>query len=567
VWVVDWYDFIIQHNPTPSPTRGGYQAENGKGNAFINPLRDHERGRIYRIAYKNNDQRNTLTLSKSDTKGLIEALSNNNMFWRLHAQRLLVENGDKTVLPALYKLVSNGKVDEAGLNPSAIHALWTIHGLKALDGANKEALDVAVKALSHPVGGVRRAAIQVLPITVATMQAIQKAKVLDDPDGRVKLAAILALTDMKTSSEVGEALVNVALKPDNEKDNWIKYALTAAATKHQTNFSAAYFKRGATTATSNIGSASFAQRLAVLNRITAIPLQVRRGPTISPLEAPDVMNKEINIAGELQKNRDVPFDGLIVAHGDIVNGYGLFLKENKLYFQVNQGGKPFFLNSEALPSTGRVTFNASLLKEGAMALSVNNKQIGNTLATGLFTQGLKTGIRVGLEDRQGKDKVAEYPDTFRLRSTLTKAKLEVFTPGSPKSLAATAKPTVAKTIVVKVLRDVMKFDKTLITAKAGTTVKILFQNPDHMQHNLVLIKPRTTEKVGAAADKLAADPNGTKLHYVPRMPEVLAATPLVNPGGKFTLTFTIPNVPGDYPFICTFPGHWRIMKGIMRVTK
>jgi putative membrane-bound dehydrogenase-like protein len=566
VWVVDWYDFIIQHNPTPSPTRGGYQAENGKGNAYINPLRDHERGRIYRIVYKNNDQRNTLSLNKSDTKGLLNALSNNNMFWRLHAQRLLVENGDKSVLPALYKLVANGKADEAGLNPSAIHALWTMHGLKALDGMNKEAYDVAVKALSNPIGGVRRAAIQVLPATPATLQAILKAKVLDDADGRVKLAAILALTDMKSTPAVGEALVNAALNPENEKDNWLKYALTAAATKHQTNFAAAYFKRGAATAASNIGSASFAQRLAVLNRITSIPLQARRAPGTS-IEVPDVANKEINISGELQKNRDLPYEGLIVAHGDIVNGYGVFLKENKLYFQVNQGGKPYFLSSETLPATGKVTFNASLLKEGAMALSVNNKQIANTLASGLFTEGLKTGIRVGFEEKQGKDKVAEYPDTFRLRSMLAKAKLEVFTPGSPKSLAATAKPTVAKTIVVKVVRDVMKFDKTLLTAKAGTVVKIVFQNPDHMQHNLVLIKPRTTEKVGAAADKLAADPNGTKLNYVPRMPEVLAATPLVNPGANATITFTVPNVPGDYPFICTFPGHWRIMKGIMRVTK
>jgi azurin len=172
-----------------------------------------------------------------------------------------------------------------------------------------------------------------------------------------------------------------------------------------------------------------------------------------------------------------------------------------------------------------------------------------------------------MEDKQGKDKVAEYPDTFRIRAALTNAKLEAFTPGSPKSMAAAAKPAVSKVIVVKVVKDVMQFDKTLITAKAGTVIQIVLQNPDHMQHNLVLIKPKTLEKVGAAADKLASDPNGTKLNYVPRMPEVLQATPLLNPGGKFTLTFTVPDATGDYPFVCTFPGHWRIMKGIMRVTK
>jgi azurin len=343
-----------------------------------------------------------------------------------------------------------------------------------------------------------------------------------------------------------------------------------AAAKNQAGFAAAYNKKGVVVAT-NIGEATLAQRLAVLNRITSVPLQVRRsqGAGTPPVEAPDVMNKEITVSGDLQKFRDLPYEGLIVAHGDIVNGYGLFLKENKLYFQVNQGGKAYSLNSETLPASGKVSFKATLLKEGAMNLSINNKQVANTLSTGLFMQPLKTGMRVGLEDKQGKDKVAEYPDTFRIRAALTNAKLEAFAPGSSKSMAADVakKTSVSKVIVVGVIKDVMQFNKTLITATAGSVVQIVFQNPDHMQHNLVLIKPKTTEKVGAAADELARDPNGAKLNYVPRMSEVLAATPLVNPGGKFTLTFTVPSVPGDYPFICTFPGHWRIMKGIMRVTK
>jgi azurin len=442
-----------------------------------------------------------------------------------------------------------------------------MHGLKALDGTNREALDVAVKALSHPVAGVRRAAIQVLPKTLATLAAIQRAKVLDDADGRVKLAAILALADMKPSADIGAALVDVALKPENEKDNWLKWAITAAAANNQTHFAAAFNKKGAVASVTNIGEASLAQRLAMLNRITSIPLPVRRSASAPPLEAPDITNKEITISGDLQKNGNFPYQGLIVAHGTILNGYGVFLKDNKMYFQVNQEGKSYTVNTDALPATGKFNFRATLLKDGAMGLAINNKQVGNTLAPGLFTTPVKAGLRVGMEDLLGSDKVAEYPDTFRIRAALTGARLEVFTPGSPKSVAATGKQNAAKVIVVNVVKDVMKFDKTLITAKAGTVLQIVFKNPDHMQHNLVLIKPKTTEKVGAAADKLAMDPNGTKLNYVPRMPEVLQATPLLNPGDTFTLTFTVPDAAGDYPFICTFPGHWRIMKGIMRVTK
>jgi len=86
-----------------------------------------------------------------------------------------------------------------------------------------------------------------------------------------------------------------------------------------------------------------------------------------------------------------------------------------------------------------------------------------------------------------------------------------------------------------------------------------------MQHNLVIIKPGTTDKVGAAADKLAMDPNGAELDYVPKMGEVLFATALVDPEQTVTLRFTAPTEPGMYPFVCTFPGHWRIMQGVMKV--
>jgi uncharacterized protein len=152
-----------------------------------------------------------------------------------------------------------------------------------------------------------------------------------------------------------------------------------------------------------------------------------------------------------------------------------------------------------------------------------------------------------------------------MRANLTNAKLETLDGLTAAEPVATGK--IAKTIVMRVVKDVMKFDKILVTAKAGTTIQIVLENPDFMQHNLVLAKPKTLEKVGAAADKMVSDPNGAKLNYVPKIPEVLSATPLINPGGKYTLTINIPNVPGDYPYVCTFPGHWRIMNGVLRVTK
>jgi len=43
------------------------------------------------------------------------------------------------------------------------------------------------------------------------------------------------------------------------------------------------------------------------------------------------------------------------------------------------------------------------------------------------------------------------------------------------------------------------------------------------------------------------------------------ATRLVDPEGSESLVFTAPTEPGQYPYICTVPGHWRIMNGIMTV--
>lgn len=88
-----------------------------------------------------------------------------------------------------------------------------------------------------------------------------------------------------------------------------------------------------------------------------------------------------------------------------------------------------------------------------------------------------------------------------------------------------------------------------------------------MQHNLLILQKGSFDKVGAAADKLAQDPKGIEQNYVPKIPEVLFATTLVEPQKTFKLKFRVPGAEGDYPFICSFPGHWRIMNGIMKVVK
>jgi azurin len=358
--------------------------------------------------------------------------------------------------------------------------------------------------------------------------------------------------------------------------------LIIASKINQETFRIAFKKRGLNDNPS-LMEASLAQRLAFGSRITTVPLRRSFGRQQQQAEAlsPDVANSELLISGDIERvargggpgapaTTPTPatpqaYSGLVVAQGNKKDGYGVYFLDNKMYFTINQEGKSYeVVSKETLPA--KFSFKAGLQKNGTMRLFIDNKEIGSAKAAGVFKNDLEVPLRVGADPRSGTDKIADYPDsTFVLRGTnFTNAKLETLEGIAPPAVA-TGK--IDKTIILKVLKDVMKYDKQLITAKAGTTIQIVLQNPDFMQHNFVLIKPNTLEKVGAAADKLAQDPNGAKMQYVPKMPEVLKATPLINPGGKFTLTVKLPDVPGDYPFVCTFPGHWRIMKGILRVTK
>jgi azurin len=96
-------------------------------------------------------------------------------------------------------------------------------------------------------------------------------------------------------------------------------------------------------------------------------------------------------------------------------------------------------------------------------------------------------------------------------------------------------------------------------------VTLVFENTDAMMHNLLIIKPNSLESVGKAADEMLKLNNAMEKSYVPDNPNVLFHTNLVNPGESFTLKFKAPKEAGDYPYVCTFPGHWRGMNGIMKV--
>ena len=104
-----------------------------------------------------------------------------------------------------------------------------------------------------------------------------------------------------------------------------------------------------------------------------------------------------------------------------------------------------------------------------------------------------------------------------------------------------------------------------ITVKAGERISLTFKNPDVVPHNWMLSKPGTLQTVGNLANLMITDPQGLAKHYVPDSQDVLVFTDMVNAKESSTIHFTAPKEKGDYPYLCTFPGHWMVMNGVMKV--
>ena len=124
--------------------------------------------------------------------------------------------------------------------------------------------------------------------------------------------------------------------------------------------------------------------------------------------------------------------------------------------------------------------------------------------------------------------------------------------------------TNARRIEVGVLAG-LKFNTDRIEAKAGEKIVFVFPNDDSsgMTHNLAIITPGSRQTVLDAAVAMGAA--GLKKNFIPEIPELLASTPQVAQGMKYTLYFAVPEEPGNYHFICTYPGHGLIMQGIFAV--
>jgi len=559
VWIADWYNFIIQHNPTPP----GF--ENGSGNAHINPLRDKKHGRIYKLVYKGAKPYKKLSLSIDDTDGLIAALQNDNLFWRLTAQRLLVERNEKDVVSDLLALINDKSVDEIGINPGAIHALWTLHGLGVLaDPMAEDVSNTVVGALKHPSAGVRKAAVQVLPKTEWASQAIQSSGILKDKNKNTQLAAILVISEMPQSSEIGVILFELGQNKEVEQDEWLSQAVYIAAAKHKSGFVQA-----------------------VKQMQPALVEEVLYQSQSKPQERwqfdLDVSSwNKVEVPGYWEETEIGNVDGIIWFRKE----FNLSPAQKGLSATLDLGtiddSDETWVNGVRIGGEGKYdTFRSykvptGLLKSGKNVVAVKVTDTGSGGGFWSNPDDVKLKIKGKSIALAGKwsyqieeIKGGKAKTTFNEQNPIAKVFLKNYYNESDiestgEIVGNQAAPV--KVITIKPIVNEMKYDLKSFEVEAGQQVEIRFKNIDFMQHNLLILSPNSLETVGAAADKMASAKNGAANNYVPSIPQVLFATKLVDPDTEAVLRFKVPEKAGDYPFVCTFPGHWRIMNGIMKVT-
>ena len=514
LWIADWYNFIIQHNPTPNLNRGGYDAQRGLGNAHINPNRDRQHGRIYRLVYQKNEAP-VINLENASWEKLVQALENDNMFWRLTAQRLLVDGGYKKAVPALIKLLSQPA-------PKSLHALWALHGLGALDRQAHE------RCLNSKDPALRRNAIRALPTDLKGQQMLHDSATLADKNLLVRLASFVKLASFPRDQGTRDIASLLMRVEENAKDEWLRLPLQS------------------------------------LGAVEANLVRYEKGPNLLPNPSFESVDGKLPMGWKVRT-----YSGSGTMEHTIETA-SKFVKTGKssLCISSNGGHDTSAFATTQLKSGVRYSLSAWIktdrVEGGGMGVLLNVHELGQ--------KGMTKGIRK-TNDWQKVETVFVSPSSrsFTINCLFGgwgrskgKAWFDDISLHEMRPIYKEDDQVESRKVDLDWTVDAIPgllFSKTSLTAKSGKWLKISFNNTDNMPHNLVIIAPGTYDAVGQATDLMMAKPGAAVRNYIPEDAKVIAQTPMVLPGRKYDLIFQAPEQPGRYPFLCTFPGHWRLMKG------
>jgi putative membrane-bound dehydrogenase-like protein len=228
LWILDWYNFIVQHNPTPA----GFKT--GKGNAYESDLRDKRHGRIYRLVYVGEDRNGksagttastTMSLADAKPQQLIAALKSDNRFWRMQAQRLLVERGNSK--PDAEVAAKLAAIPLTEVTPQVY---TTLAGLPSADKTKSEA------SLNHIDPAIRFTALQTVGSSIDVTMRMLSTRAYYDMEPHVRLAAILAVADQPVHPQLAVGMIKLSRDKELMSDRWLREAVICAAATHDYDF-------------------------------------------------------------------------------------------------------------------------------------------------------------------------------------------------------------------------------------------------------------------------------------------------------------------------------------------
>jgi glucose/arabinose dehydrogenase/azurin len=608
LYIVDWYNPLISHGENPPR----------------DPLRDKAHGRVWRITYKNKPVLKKVDLSVLTIPELLGTLKEYEDRLRYRARTKIREQVPEKVLPELKKWVDNLDKKDANYELYLLEALWLYQDF---DVVNPELLEQLLVAKDYRARTAATRVVPYWQDRLKDPLALLEKRVHDESP-RVRLEAVVGLSHLPSQRAI-EIVANAFDYPTdyyldyaiNEtvwhmKKEWLPVLQQNPQFLSNKPVALNYLLSRCTSDELLRMPQSKHVLVALLGR-KDVSEQVKK-ETLTNLAGEAKETPVSFLAGlvgdkarigsdeslvELLLNQDPA--ALLASRDALVKltessqpnrvqsiGYGALLKAD------GSDGKVWEKASQTQVSLVNYLDGITLLKNRGVAEQVyqNIKKLTNEVpaswkkGTKKEEQGVASpfhpvyskAYRILVSQASSATEKSELLKSYtgylkrtpsaQLNSPVYKEALVLGKELAGKLPEAEAKKYLAELealgaveLTLKAVPAKMIFDKELLTVPAGRRVSLAFENPDLMPHNVVITKPGAEEKVGTAADAMASLKDGFEKNFVPSIPEVLFATPLVNGGKSFVLDFQAPSTPGDYPFICSFPGHWRVMKGVLRV--
>lgn len=512
LWVADWYNPVIQHNPDKRGMDNQiWNADKGNGNAHINQHRDKRHGRIYVIKHKSNKKSEISSLDPSDNQALMKGLQSENDFWRTTAQRLIVENDRQEMRSALLDLAKKKEKHNSG---TATRALYALNGLGRISSEDEAAMSALAHILQKGSIASKSAAFELIPENEEGSHMLVSSGLLQDSYLPLQKKALLRASELPETGELFKS-VEAILNSGSVNDKWIDAATKVYLKEQNLDFIS---PKEVEMIIPSAEEQDIAWKYTVSDPgegWTKSDFDDSEWETSSGALGNLGLHRSIQtewVKKEIWIRRSVDLDSKI---------------ENPVLKILHDDDYKVYVNGELVAEEERSTPDYKFV--GLDQKTSNSFKSGNnTIAAYCINTGGKQSIDLGFGSKIGfkADKI------FNLNTV-------------PQEMA---------------------YDDTLLYAMAGDKIEIRLNNVDEMPHNMVLIQKGSLEAFGKIVDEFLKDPDVAKFQYVPKSRYVLGATDMLDPQENGVIRIAVPSEPGIYPFICTFPGHWRVMQGELHVS-